>query len=254
MAFLALTASALVSATVLSLALRDSRWNQAWLLIGGVLLLTLATLVGLVTDCEGCTPEIGPWLAAFALAGWVVGIGASLVLRRRTPRRPGRSSVLLACILLAIPVAAGAYGRGTLNVVRWGCPSQEELDRNQSVEDVVLAFARTGTPLERIPPPAWLPPREPAYRGAQVFRYRADEATAYVMVCRQRCAISRFRFGEARKVGEQRWRLGMDSNNNVPIWVTETDSAAGSRMLAAIRPALRDVHPYIEYGSRCYIG
>jgi hypothetical protein len=254
MAFLALTATALVSAIVLSLALRGSRWNQVWLLVGGVLLFASATLVGLVTDCEGCTPEIAPWLAALALAGWFVGIGAGLLLRRRTLRRPGRSSVLVACVLLAIPFAAVAYGRETLNVVRWGCPSQEELQRNQSVEDVVLAFARTGMPLQRIPPPVWLPPREPAYRGAQVFRYRADGATTYVMVCRQRCAVSRFRFGKARKAGEQRWRLGMSSNNNVPIWVTETGSRGGSRMLEAIRPALREVHPSIEYGSRCYIG
>ena len=156
--------------------------------------------------------------------------------------------------LVALVAAAITYGRYGFDIVRWGCPSQAELDRTQSVEDVTAAFVRHELPLEPIPLPAWLPPTEPAYRGAQAFRHAAQGATVYVLVCRQRCAISRFRFGEARRVVEQRWRLGIDANNNVPIWVTEADRHSGARMLEAIAGPLKDVQPYIAYGSRCYIG
>jgi hypothetical protein len=249
MPHLALTALALVSAMILTLAVRG-KWS---LLAGGVLLLAAATVAGLVTDCEGCTPEIAPWLAVFAFAGWVAGIGVGSLLKRRTPRRPGRPAVVVACVLLALPVAAVAYGRGTLNVVRWGCPSQEELQRMQSVEDVVLAFTRNDLPLERVPLPVWLPPGEPAYRGALAFRYRAAGATTYILVCRQRCAISRFRFAEARRVGGERWYMGLDASNNVPIWVTESARRRGLRMLETTKPARREIHPYVEYGSRCYV-
>lgn len=145
------------------------------------------------------------------------------------------------------------YGRYGFHIARWGCPTEEELNGIQSVEDVISAFEDSGVPLEAIPLPVWLPPTEAAYRGATAFRHATPRATVYVLVCRQHCAISRFRFGEARRVGEQRWRLGIDSNNNVPIWVTETDRRAGAQMLEAIGPTLRDVQPYVEYGSRCYI-
>jgi len=183
---------------------------------------------------------------------WLAGVGAASLVRGDRGR-PGWRTLLVAAVLLLFVGVAAAYGRYEWQIVRWGCPSQAELDRLQSVEDVTSAFARHDLPLESIQLPVWLPPAEPAYRGARAFRHAPPGATVYVLVCRQRCAISRFRFGEARKVGEQRWRLGLDSNNNVPIWVTEADRRAGRRMLAAIAPVLREVHPYIEYGSRCYI-
>lgn len=155
--------------------------------------------------------------------------------------------------LVVLVAAVAAYGRYGYDVWRWGCPTDADLDRAQSVEGVAAAFAWHGMALEPISLPVWLPPSEPAYRGAQAFRYQASGATAYVLVCRERCAISRFRFGEARRVGEQRWRLGMDSNNNVPIWVTEVNRRAGTRMLEAIAGPQARVQPYIAYGSRCYV-
>ena len=118
---------------------------------------------------------------------------------------------------------------------------------------MTAAFGQAGLPLERIPPPVWLPPSEAAYRGARAFRHAEPDTSVYVLVCSQRCAISRFRFAEARRVGEQRWRMGLDSNNNVPVWVTETDRRAGARMLEAITPALHEVQPYIDSESRCYV-
>ena len=171
------------------------------------------------------------------------------------PSSPSRRKAVAGAVaLLALVAAAITYGRYGFDLVRWGCPSQAELDRIQSVEDVTASFERHDLPLEPIPLPAWLPPREPAYRGAKAFRHEAPRATVYVLVCRQRCAISRFRFGEARRVVEQRWRLGIDSNNNVPIWVSEADRRSGAQMLEAVAAPLEDVQPYIAYGSRCYIG
>lgn len=250
---LALAALALAAAASLLLAVGDSRRQQAAVIIAGAAVLGGAMALSLALDCPGCTPEIGLWLGAFALAGWLVGWPMAVLLRRRGARLPSGPSIVAGCFVMAAVAGLVAYGRGSLEIVRWGCPSQAELDRVQSVEDVTEAFAEHGLPLEPIPQPAWLPPREPAYRGALAFRHRARGATVYVLVCRQRCAISRFRFGEARRVGEQRWRLGIGSNNNVPVWVTEDDPRSGARLLDAISDPLRRVHPSIAYGSRCYV-
>ena len=165
-------------------------------------------------------------------------------------RRRDIAAIAAGVLLVSAIVAYGRYG---FHIARWGCPTNEELNRDKSVKEVVAAFEYGDVPLERISTPAWLPPTEPAYRGAQAFRYAAPHATVYVLVCRQRCAISRFRFGAAREVGEQRWYMGLDSNNNVPIWVTEARPRAGLRALETTARARREVQPYIEYGSRCYI-
>jgi hypothetical protein len=251
--FLGLTVVTLFAATIVALTV-DRDWKrQLGVALAGALVLGLAALASLALDCPGCTPEIGPWLAGFGLAGWLAGVGLAPLLRRRVRRRPRRSSLVAGVLLLALVASIVAYGRNSLNIVRWGCPSQAELDRVQSVEDVTSAFAEHDLALEAIPLPVWLPPSEPAYRGARAFRHVAPGATVYLVVCRQRCAISRFRFGEARRVGEQRWRIGLNSNNNVPIWVTEADPRSGARLLEAMSPALREVQPYIDSDSRCYI-
>ena len=242
-----------LAAVVVALRVGGGWMRQLGVVAAGVLVLGLATLLSFPLDCEGCTPAIGPWLGAFGLAGWLAGVGAAALLRRRIIRRPGRATVVTACALLLLVGATVAYGRGSLAIQWWGCPSQAELQRHQSVEDVAVAFARHDLELESIPLPAWLPPTEPAYRGAVVLRHVAPDATVYVLVCRQRCTISWNRFAEAREVGEQRWRIGMIANNNVPIWVTEANRRAGARVLEATAPARRDIHPYIEYGSRCYV-
>lgn len=229
MVHLGLALAAFEAALVVALHV-DRGWRgQLGVGAAGAFVLGLASLLSFPLDCAGCTPEIGPWLAALASAGWLAGVGAAALVHRRTIRRPGRSTFVIACVLLLLVGATVAYGRGSLNVVRWGCPSQAELERIQSIEDVAVAFARHDLELESIPLPVWLPPTEPAYRGAVALRYATPRATAYVLVCPQRCAISRFRFGEARQVGEQRWRIGMGANNNVPIWVTEADRRAGTR-------------------------
>ena len=192
-------------------------------------------------------------VAGFALFGWLAGVGAAALLRRRIIRRLGRAAFVTACALLLLVGATVAYDRGSLAIQWWGCPSQAELQRHQSVEEVVIAFARHDLELESIPLPVWLPASEPCYGGARVFRHRTPQATTYVVVCRGRCSISRSRFAEAGVVGQQRWYMSLESNNNVPILVTEAGRGDGLRMLEATAAARRDIHPYIEYGSRCYI-
>ena len=195
----------------------------------------------------------GTFFGLFVLVGWLAGVGVVVLVWRDDGKVGWRTLAASGAIVLVVSFTV-VYVRYGFQIARWGCPTDEELNRHQSVEDVRSAFEDSGLPLERIPPPVWLPPSEPAYRGAQAFRHATPRDSVYVLVCRQRCAISRFRFGEARRLGEQRWRLGLDSNNNVPIWVTETDRRAGRQMLENLTPALREVHPYVEYGSRCYIG
>lgn len=224
MLYLGLALVALVAAGIVACAVGGWK-RQLGIALAGVVVLGIAALLSLVLDCEGCTPEVGLWLAGFALGGWVVGVAVGTFLRRRTSRRPGRPAFVAGCLLLVVVASVVAYGRNSLGIAWWGCPTEAELNRMQDVEDVKASFARHDLPLEPIPLPVWLPPTEPAYRGAQAFQHASSGATVYVVVCRQRCAISRFRFGEARRVGEQRWRLGLDSNNNVPIWITEATRA-----------------------------
>lgn len=244
---------ALVAATAAVLAARGDRRRSLVVALAGALVVGIAMLLSLALDCPGCTPEVGLWLGAHALGGWVAGLALVPLGRRLGVRPAGLPSLLAGCALLLLVAGLVAYGRGSLNIVRWGCPSQAELERVQSVEEVAEAFAKHDLPLEPIPLPVWLPPREPAYRGARAFRHRAPGATVYVVVCRQRCAISRFRFAQARRAGEQRWRIGLFANNNVPVWVTEDDARAGARLLEAISEPLREVHPSVDPGSRCYV-
>lgn len=241
----------------LSLALFVGRgWvRQVAVAIAGLLLLSAWSIYSLTAECPAgheCTPGLGAFFGLFALFGWLAGVGVAALVWRDGGRVGWRTLVVTGAVLLLV-ASAVVYVHYGFQIARWGCPTDEELNRNQSVEEVVTAFEDSGLTLEAIPLPVWVPPTEPAYRGARAFRHATPRATVYVLVCRQRCAISRFRFGEARKVGEQRWRLGIDSNNNVPLWVTETDRRAGAQMLEAITPALRRVQPYVEYGSRCYI-
>jgi hypothetical protein len=251
---LVLAGSGLAVALTISLLAGGERRKLIRVALAGVALWSVWSLYSLGRECPPgyeCTGGLGMVVGLIALVGWLVGVGLAALIRRDGGIRWRWLAVV--SVLATLLTASVAYQRYGYDAWRWGCPTNEELSRNQSVGDVTGAFEDAGLPLEPIPLPVWLPPREQAYRGAQALRHATPRATVYVLLCRQRCHISRFRFGEARRVGEQRWRLGMDSNNNAPIWITEADRRGGRQMLEAMTPALREVHPYIEYGSRCYI-
>ena len=232
----------LISSLVLALALGSGWERRIGLILAGAVVFGVATVYSLVTDCAGCTPEIGPWLAAFALFGWLVGIGSAILLRRRTAYRPGGPGVATACVLLLLVAGVIGSGRNAYELARWGCPTETELHRPQSVEEVVAAFARHDVPLEPIPLPAELP--EPAYRDALAFRHSVPGAAVYVFVCPRRCAVARIQLEPG-----YRHRLGLDSSNNVPVLVAETGKRAGTQLIEALDGPLRRVHPYVEYGT-----
>ena len=190
MVHLGLALISFLASVVVALRVGRGWMRQLGVVAVGVLVLGLATVLSFPFDCADCTPAIGPWLAGFALFGWLAGVGAAALLRRRIIRRLGRAAFVTACALLLLVGATVAYDRGSLAIQWWGCPSQAELQRHQSVEEVVIAFARHDLELESIPLPVWLPASEPCYGGARVFRHRTPQATTYVVVCRGRCTIS----------------------------------------------------------------
>ena len=201
----------------------------------------------------GCEEGDDCWLGVVvfgALAAiWLAGVGAVALVRSDVGEAGWRTSAA-GCTLLGVVatvLVVDAYG---YEIKRLGCPSDEELNRVQSVEEVADAFARGDLPLERFPVSALLPPNARGARGATALRHVTSAATLYVVVCRQGCTFNRFR----PVPGGQRRRLGIDSNNNVVVWVTEDDGRAGRRLVNAILEPLREVHPYVASASRCYIG
>lgn len=199
----------------------------------------------------GCAPGweclFSVLIGGIAVLGWLLGVLlAALVVRDGFVGR--RTSALVAGIVL-LATTAFVYERYGFDVAMWGCPTRGELNRTQSVEEVADAFEDHNLPLEAIPFPVWLPRDEPANRGARVFRYATLDATAYVIVCRGECSISRPRFAEEREIGEQRWYTAITPGNNIAILVTEAGRGDGSWLLETLSPARGEVQP----SSRCYI-
>ena len=73
---------------------------------------------------------------------------------------------------------------------RWGCPSQEELERSRSHEEVRDRFADEGLRLEQSRLPQSLFAGHAEYRGARIYRAIYNGASRWVVVCRQRCRSS----------------------------------------------------------------
>lgn len=249
---LVLVLPTLLSALVLALALGGGWRRQLGLLVAGVAVAAVAAIVSLVTDCAGCTPEIGVVLAANGLAGWLTGMGVAVVVRRRVSRRPGRVLVGCALLLLALVAAVVGYGRNSMAILWWGCPTQVELQRVRSVEEVTAAFESSGVSLEAVSLAFALPRRGPAYDGAQAFRHAVPGATLYVAVCRQRCAFARHQIAYSRS--PQRFYMGFIPGNNVVAWITHArNPSAAARLHEALGEPLSKVDTGIDSDSRCYI-
>jgi hypothetical protein len=254
MLLLVLVAAGLVIGLGVALLVGGARRRVLGVAFAGCVLWAVWSLYALGAGCDPgreCNAALSALVGAFVLLGWLLGVGLAALVRRAGAVERRAVAVVAGLTLLA--TTAVVYERYGFNIARWGCPTDEELKRTQSVEEVVDAFENHDLALERIPFPVWLPKTEPAYRDARVLRHATLRATAYLIVCRRQCAISRFRFAEAREVGEQRWYMGLIPGNNVPMFVTEAGRGDGRRLLEAIEPARREIHPSIEYGSRCYI-
>ena len=160
-----------------------------------------------------------------------------------------RPRVLAAAVGVLIIGAAVLLGIVGAHVWRWGCPSQAELERLRTPEEVVLAFEKSGLELE---PATWS--RElrgaGAYRGALLFRHDAPGATLHVLVCKVRCGISRFQLRPGR--ARERFRFGFVPGNNVAGWIGGEDQSA-ARLRTAIGKPLGELDTSVDPDSRCYI-
>jgi hypothetical protein len=240
-------------AAAMAIVIRGGRRRQLTLALVGV---AFWAAIGAWAVSAGCDEGDECWLGLVFFgtlaALWLAGVGAAALVRSDVGE-PGWRTTAAGCSLLLVVLAAFVFSVYGYEIVRLGCPTNAELQRVQSVDEVVEAFEDGDLPLERTSMPAAIPPTAPGPRGGTAFRHVASGATLYVVVCPRRCVSNRFRHDREDTTG-QRWRLGMNSGNNVPVWVTETERRAGTRLLAAVERPLREVHPYVEYGSRCYIG
>ena len=152
-------------------------------------------------------------------------------------------------LIVAAVVVYGVFGA---DVFRWGCPSQEELERLRDPDEVVAAFAEGGLPVVQVEWPAELR-RARAYRGSVVFRHEARGATLSLVVCRAHCELprSQLRPGRARRLD----RFGFSNRNaGVAGWISSADPRAAARMRRQLEPAFDALGTNVDPGSRCYIG
>jgi hypothetical protein len=159
----------------------------------------------------------------------------------------GRMIAVLVGVLVVAAIAA--YAVFGANLARWGCPSQEELDRPRSPAEVVDAFAQGGVRLGRV---AWPPElrRARSYRGAVVYRHQMRAATLSLVVCKARCELSRFQLrpGNARS----RHQFGF-STINLAGWIDAEDRSSAARLRGALGPVLSRLDASVDPGSRCYV-
>jgi hypothetical protein len=154
-------------------------------------------------------------------------------------------AITLGALVVAAVVVYGVFGA---NVLRWGCPSQEELERARTPVQVEEAFARHDLELVRIPWPAELRHAR-SYAGAVVLRHERPNAAVTVIVCRSRCEITRFQL----RPGKPRTRYrGAYLLWAVATWVTAADRRSQALLSPAVRDAVDDLDPNPDLGSRCY--
>jgi hypothetical protein len=156
-------------------------------------------------------------------------------------------AVTLGVLFVAAVFAVGLLGA---NALRWGCPSQQELERPRTPTEVEEAFARHDLELVRIPWPAELRHAR-SYAGAVVLRHERPNAAVTAIVCRSRCEVTRFQL----RPGKPRTRYrGAYLLRTVATWVTAADRRSQARLSSAVREAVDDLDPNPDPGSRCYIG
>ncbi len=160
-----------------------------------------------------------------------------------------------ALVLAAIVAAVATYGAFGANVWRWGCPSDAERTKLRAPEEVVDAFDNHDLELAQVPLPPVLANGAPVYNGAVLYRHSTTSATAFVLVCKTRCATSQYqlnRSGGGVPVG-QRWHIGIIGGNNVVMWITAADRRSGAELSRQTTPGYGDIRGAIDPDSRCYI-
>ncbi len=169
--------------------------------------------------------------------------------------RMSKRLVVGSLALAALVAAVAAYGAFGANIWRWGCPSQAELDRLRTPAEVIDAFDDHGIDLAQVRLPPVLANGAPVYRDAVLYRHSTVSATAFILVCEMRCAISRYqltRTGGGVPAGKG-WHVGMILGNNVAAWVTADTSRSGAHLSERTTSGLGDVDRGVDADGRCYI-
>jgi hypothetical protein len=155
--------------------------------------------------------------------------------------------VTLGVLFVAAVVAYGMFGA---DVLRWGCPSQEELERPRSPDEVESAFAEQGLPFERIGWPTELR-RARSYEGAVVLRRTTPGVTLTLVVCESHCEVPRAQLRLGRPRRQVRFAF---STANVAGWIEGEDRRADAVLRDPLGRALDDLGTTVAPDSRCYIG
>lgn len=168
-------------------------------------------------------------------------------------RSRGRLTVLAAGVALTV----GALAAALLYIgLEWGCPSQAELERPRSEQDVVSAFAETGVQLARTPlPRAVSADRE--YRHAIAYRHLTPRAALFVLVCKTRCvgAPQGLRKEPIAVGGRSRRHIRQFSTlgNNIAVFTTDNDRRSGRELQARVQATLNELDAAVPYASHCYV-
>jgi hypothetical protein len=153
-------------------------------------------------------------------------------------------------LLLVFVVGPLVYWRYGYDIGRWGCPTDEELQRPRTPDEVEDAFDGEGLALERIAWPAELR-RARSYEGATVLRHETPGVTLTLVVCRSRCEVSRFQIRPGRP--REQVRFGF-STANLAGWIAGSDRQADRDLRDPLSRAIDGLGTSVDPGSRCYIG
>jgi hypothetical protein len=136
--------------------------------------------------------------------------------------------------ILVVPGAAIAYGYAAF---RWGCPSNAELMKPRSVDEVSDAFREAGY---RLTHRRTLPQIE-------VFRHSVEGAAIWAFICRRACNARR----QVEAVGPIVYSVVL---TNVVVAISATDTAVGQQLVSALTPIVDRLDRGSKPGDRCYVG
>lgn len=159
---------------------------------------------------------------------------------------------------LAVAAAAAVGGVAAFAYNRWSCPSQAELERPRSADEVVDTFADHGVELEPTALPLEVVSDYRAYRAASAYRYVSPRATLYVLVCKQRCVDAP---GDVRAVPvvvaadmpPQRVRQFSTLGNNIASFATDNDGHSARKLTLRLVAVFSELDTAVSRDSHCYV-
>ncbi len=167
------------------------------------------------------------------------------------PRRLGRITVLAgaAAVFVVFAAAVAVASSGS----RWGCRSQDELERLRPPAEIVEAFSEAGAWLSLAELPRAVVGNDGPYQGASAYRYDGERATLWVLVCRARCAGVPAGLDRPLAIDNRYLRQFSALGNNVAIFMTDNDRRSGGQLQARFQHVVNDFDVAEDPGSRCSI-